>query len=168
MNIKTEKSFLFCLVFLSLLSGALMIQTSFLPVGGLSRFVPYLTWPPLVFVFLYHSGLTSLGLLVFVSVLSGVFFSLSIAFLFFLYLLCFFIVFFIKNFSARSPVLFFISVFVISLFFPYLLDVAYDFSINDFSWNSSFFYFFKSLSTLLLSFPLFPLFKKYLQPPTDF
>ena len=164
MSIKTEKPLLFWFVFLSLLSGALFLQSAFLPNGEKYSLIPYLTWPPIVFFFLYHNSLSSLGLLFFMSVLSSIFFSLSVPVLFILYLSCYLIVFLIKSFFlSQSPRLFFILVFTTSFCFPYLVDLAYDFSINDFSFSTSLFYFSKAFATLILSFLIFPLLKKHLQ-----
>lgn len=168
MQIKTEKSLLFWFVFFSLLSGALIFQSSLLSSGEKYSFVPYLTLPPLVFVFLYHDGFSSLYLLLFMSFLSSAFSPLPVSSLFLIYFLYFLLVFFIKNFFFKSSFLFFILVFTFSFVFPYLFDLTYNFSIKDFSFSTSLFYFFKAIMTLILSFLLFPFLKKYFQENTRF
>ena len=164
MSIKTEKPLLFWFVFLSLLSGALIVQSAFLPNEENYSLIPYLTWPPIVFFFLHYNSLSSLGLMLFMSVLSSIFFSLSVPVLFILYLVCFLSVFLIKSFVlSQSSRLFLTLVFIISFCFPYLVDLAYDFSINDFSLSTSLFYCSRAFATLVLSFFLVPLLNKQLQ-----
>ena len=166
---KSKNSLSFWFVFVSLLSATLVIQSAFLPNGEKYSLTPYLTWPPLLFFLLYHNNLSSLCLLFVMSLLSNVFFSLSVLSLFILYIFCFLIVVFVKLFFfSKSPLLFFILVFVISFCFPYFVDLSHDFSINDYSLSTSLFYFSKASATLVLSFLIFPFLKKYLQPRSDF
>ena len=164
MKINSEKPILFWSIFLGLLSSALIFQSAFLPSGGKYSLIPYLTWPAVIFFFLYQNSLFSLGLVFFISLLSSVFFSLPIPLLFGLYLLSFFIISFIKNFFFyKSSFLFFVLVFLFSLFFPFLVDITSHLSFSYFSFSLFWFYFLKAFATLLLSFLLFPLFKNYLQ-----
>ena len=152
------------LIFSSLLACAVMGQCAFLSSIEKQSFIPYLIWPPVVFFFLHHKTLSSVILLIFVSILSSVFSSLTVLTFFLLYLFCFFQIFFIKKFFfSKAPLLFLSLVFILSFSFPYLVDGAYDFSVNDFSLSTAGFYFLKALSTVFLSFFLFPLLKKYLQ-----
>lgn len=166
---KTRNPLLFWFLFLVCLSGALIVQSAFLPNSNIYSWIPYLTWPPVIFFFLYHSPISSLALSFFMSLLSSVFLSLSVFSLFFIYLFCFLVVFLIKNFFfSKSSRLFFVLVFVVSFCFPYLVNLAYDFSINNLSLSVIFFYFSKSFMTVILSLLLFPYLKTYLQYSSDF
>ena len=169
MQIKIKSKVFFWFVFLSLLSCALIFQTAFGRSEMSHSLMPYLTLPVIIFFFLYHKPLPSICLLLFMSFLSSAFSSLSTPLLFFLYFLYFLIVFLIKKFFfSKSSILFFVLVFIFSLFFPHLFDLAYNFSINDFSFSTNLFYFLKATTTLILSFLLFPVFKKHLQESEGF
>ena len=153
----------FWFAFLSLLTCAFIGQSAFLGFVGKQIFTPYLTWPLIVFFLLWQKSLPALALLIFISILSHAFYPLSIFTLFILYLFCFLQIFFIKKFFfSKSPQIFLILVFMLSFFWPYLVDGAYDFSVNDLSLSTTVFYFSKALSTVFLSFLLFPLLKKHL------
>lgn len=168
MNIQTENQGLFWLTLFIGLSLALIIQSSFLPLGESYSLSPYLIWPPLLFFFLHHNSLSSLILLFFTSLLSSIYFSLPLLSLFLLYFICFLLVSFVKQiFFSKSPLIFFALTFVISLIFPYLVDLAYDFSIDDLSLSTNLFYLSKAFSTLILSVLLFPFLKRYLQNPSS-
>ena len=168
-KIKTKNLWLFWLIFLSFLSFALIFQSSFLPLGERYKFIPYLTLPAVVFFFLHHNNMSSLWLLLFMSFLSSAFSPLPFSATFFLYLLCLLTVFLIKNFFFfKSSFLFFILAFTVSLLFPYFVDLTYDLSIDDFSVSTGLNHFVKAISTLVLSFMLFPFLRKYLQERTGF
>lgn len=164
MKTKTKSSWLFWFAFLGLLSGALILQVSFLPKGEGYKFIPYLTLPAIVFFFLHHNIFSSFCLILFMSFLSGAFSPLPVLSLFVLYFLCLLIVLFVKNFFFfKSSFLFFSLVFTVSLFFPYMVDLSYELAIKDFSLSTNLLYFVKAVVTLVLSLLLFPFLKKHLQ-----
>ncbi len=167
MKANNEKPVVFWLIFLSLLTIAFMFQSAvFL---GKYNGWPYLVWPPVLYFFLHYKGLSSLFFLLFVSLLSSLFLSLSLIKIFCLYLFCLWMISFVKIlFFSKSSALFFVFVFAFSFCFPFLTALAYDFSMDSFFLNSVPFYFLKAFSTLILAFLMFPFLKKWLSPPASF
>ena len=153
---------MFWTVFFLVLFGFFILQSSVLSFALKPMFVPYILWPPLLFVFLYKSWQTAFILLSFISVLSSVFLSLSIPVLFFIYLFFFAVAVIIKQFFFSKSFAFFVSLSLIfSFLFPYFIEGAYGLSKLSFSSSVFLFYFYKSLITCVLAGCLFPVLKKY-------
>lgn len=164
MKLKIESLFWF--VFCFLLSAVFIIQTAFLPNHFLQIFLPFLTWPFITFIFLYFSGLSSLGFIVFISLLSNVFSSVPVFNLFLIYISLFFSAFIIKNFFF-SKSLYSILVFAFSFLFPHLLDFADDYSIQ-ISLLSEGLYFVQAFASFIFSLIAFPYLKNYIPKTSSF
>ena len=134
------------------------------PLRGLKLdFIPYFTLAPLVFFFFYKSAFYSLCLLFLISVFSAAFSSLPVLSLFLIYFLFFALSFLVKNFFFSKPEPgFFILLFLFSFSLPWLLDLAQGFTLRELLLSTEQSYLFKAFSSLVLSFLLFPLFKKTL------
>ena len=165
---KTTNKLLFALIFLSLLSLAFMLQITVGQKELTYEVMPYIFLPLILFFFLHHKAFPSIGLCLFIGILSSAFSSLPAPALFFLFLSLFLFILFIKQiFFYKSTLLFFSLVTLFSLSLPFLSHLFQGFPKNDFFFPQKI-SLLKTFTTLIFSFILFPFLKKKLQTGRSF
>ena len=151
------------MLFLTLLCLAVIFQITFGKNGIKYMVTPYFFLPVVIFFFLRNKAFPSIGLCLFIGILSSAFSSLSTPTLIFIFLLLFLFILFIKQiFFYKSTLLFFTLVALFSYLFPFLPRLIHEFPQNHFFFLNEI-SILKTLMTLIISFILFPFLKTYLQ-----